>query len=119
MNATPKLLSSTSIEGTNVKNPAGEDIGEIQDLMVDWSTGQVAYAVLSFGGFFGMGNKLFAFPLQSFKFDTVDAEDRIVLNVDKEFLDDAPGFDKDHWPNASDHEFTRSVYDHYDMEYNF
>ncbi|NEN24224.1 PRC-barrel domain containing protein [Cryomorpha ignava] len=119
MNITPNLLSSTSIAGTNVKNPSGENIGEIKDLMVDWSTGQVAYAVLSFGGFLGMGDKLFAIPLEAFEFDTADAEDRIVLDVDKNFLDDAPGFDKDNWPNTADHEFTRNVYSHYDVEYKF
>lgn len=119
MNATPRLLSSTSIEGIDVKNPAGENIGKIKDLMIDWTSGKVAYAVLSFGGFLGMGDKLFAVPLESFEFDTADENDRIVLNVDKEHLEDAPGFDKDHWPNAADHEFTRNVYSHYDVEYKF
>ncbi len=119
MNHTPRLLSSSSITGTDVKNPSGENIGEIKDLMIDWSSGKVAYAVLSFGGFLGMGDKLFAIPLEAFEFDTADSNDRIVLDADKDSLENAPGFDKDNWPNSADNDFTRKVYSHYDVNYNF
>lgn len=117
MSTTPRLLSSSSIVGTNVKNAESKNIGEIKDLMIDWNTGRVSYAVLSFGGFLGMGEKLFAVPMQSFEFDTEDVEGRVVLNVDKEFLEDAPGFDNDNWPNSADHKFTESVYNYYKVDF--
>ncbi len=115
---TPRVLSATSINGTNVKNTKGESIGEIKDLMIDWNNGKVEYAVLSFGGFLGMGDKLFAIPLEAFTFDSVDSEEA-VIDVTKESLDNAPGFNKDNWPNSADREFTKSVYSHYKMEYEF
>lgn len=107
---TPKLLSSSSIEGTTVKNLQAEDIGTIKDLMVDWEHGRVAYAVLSFGGFLGMGDKYFAFPLEAFQFNTDHLDGHIVLDIDKERLKDAPGFDKDNWLQHADRSFMDSVY---------
>lgn len=58
-----RLLSASTIEGTPVQNQAGEDLGEINELMIDLEKGRIAYAVLSFGGFLGLGDKLFALPL--------------------------------------------------------
>jgi sporulation protein YlmC with PRC-barrel domain len=113
---TPRLLSATSMKGTNVKNPSGEDIGEIQDLMIDWNNASISYAVLSFGGFLGMGDKYFAIPIEAFEFDAADTEGRIILNVDKERLEDAPGFDKDNWPMHADSDFVNSVYSFYGVE---
>lgn len=113
---TPRLLSSSSIEGTNVKNITGEDIGEIKDLMIDWQSGNVAYAVLSFGGVLGFGEKLFAIPIEAFEFDTKDVDARIMLDVDKDKLENAPGFDKDNWPSTANYDFTDSVYTHYGYE---
>ena len=94
-------LSATSLTGTDVRNAQGEDLGKIEDLMVDTNTGEVDYAVVSFGGFLGLGDKLFAVPIQAFTVDTDDEE--LVLNETKERLEKAPGFDKDNWPNHADH----------------
>ncbi|MBS0001226.1 MAG: PRC-barrel domain-containing protein [Cyclobacteriaceae bacterium] len=110
---TPNLLSATSIEGTSVKNPQGEKIGDIKDLMIDWRDGSVAYAVMSFGGFLGFGEKLFAIPLEAFNFDTSDKEGRIILDIDKETIEDAPGFDRDNWPQHPDYDFIDRVHTHY------
>lgn len=99
-----------------MKNAAAEDIGEIKDLMIDWNNGTVEYAVLSFGGFLGMGDKYFAVPMEAFEFDTEDVDGRIVLNVDKDRLKDAPGFDKDNWPSHANQEFTDSIYKFYGVE---
>lgn len=108
---TRRVLSSSSLAGDGVRNPAGEDLGKIEDIMIDVPSGRVAYAVLSFGGFLGMGNKLFAVPWNAF---TVDEENKeFILNVDKQTLKDAPGFDKDHWPDMADPDFGRQVYSHY------
>lgn len=91
------LLSATSINGTDVKNHAGEDLGHIKDLMIDTTSGKVEYAVLSFGGFLGMGDKYFAVPWASFSIDR--KEEKFVLDISKERLEDAPGFDKENWPD--------------------
>jgi len=83
--------------------------------MVDVESGRVAYAVLSFGGFLGMGNKLFALPWRALALD----EERkcFILDIDKKTLESAPGFDKDHWPDLSDEDYARSVYTHYGQSY--
>jgi sporulation protein YlmC with PRC-barrel domain len=86
--------------GAKVVNPSGEDIGKIEEVVMDLTTGRVTYAVLSFGGFLGMGDKLFAVPWVSFKYDTGNGV--FVLNANKELLAKAPGFDKDNWPDMSD-----------------
>ena len=99
----PRLLSSSSINGTHVKNPKGEDIGNVKELMINTSTGKVEYAVLSFGGFLGLGDKLFAVPYGAFSLDT--QEENLVLDVDKEYLENAPGFDKNDWPDFASQQF--------------
>ena len=108
------VLSASSITGDSVRNPDGDDIGRIEDLMIDTADGKIEYAVLSFGGFLGimgMGDKYFAIPFERF---TVDRENQcMVLNVDKERLKAAPGFDKDHWPNFADAAFRTSIRTHY------
>ena len=111
----PRLLSATSIEGLDVVNEAGENIGEIKDLMIELKTGNVAYAVLSFGGFLGFGEKLFAIPVEAFHFDS-DNHDTVTLNISKDKLEDAPGFDKDNWPQHADYDFIDSVHVYYGYE---
>ena len=110
---TPKVLSASSLNGTTVRNLADEDVGKIKDLMIDWENGSVAYAVLTFGGFLGLGEKLFAVPLESFKFDNLDGNERAILDINKEKLENAPGFDPDNWPKDADYTFIDSVYAHY------
>ena len=105
------LLSTSSLRNTSVVNTVGEDLGSIQDLMIDPISGIVQYAVLDFGGFLGIGDKLFAVPLQSFTIDRTN--ERFVLDVTKERLDNAPGFDKSNWPSTPDPQFVETVYDFY------
>lgn len=108
---TPSMLSSSSISGDAVVNRMGDSLGKIEDLMIDLSEGQVAYAVLSFGGFLGMGNKLFAIPFDALE---LDAENRrFILDIPKDRLEAAPGFDKDNWPDFADRRWGSSVYEHY------
>ncbi len=107
----PTVLSAGTISGDPVVNRRGEDLGKIEDLMVDLENGRVAYAVLSFGGVLGIGNKLFAIPWDSFEIDSVNK--RVVLDTPKERLESAPGFDKDHWPNMADRAWGESVHSHY------
>lgn len=113
---TPRLLSASSISGTKVRNLQGDYIGDIQDLMIDWKNGKIVYAVLSFGGFLGLGDKLFAIPLESFTFESPDHNEYALLDVSKEKIENAPGFDKDVWPQNADYAFIDSVYSHYDYK---
>ena len=72
----------------------------------------MAYAVLSFGGFMGMGNKLFAMPWKAFEFS--NTENKLILNVDKKKLETAPGFDKDaKWPDFADRTWGAGIYKYY------
>ncbi len=104
-------LSASTLTGTPVKNGQGDSLGKIEDLMIDTTTGVVSYAVLSFGGFLGMGDKLFAVPMQGMQ---IDAEDQhFLLNESKERLKDAPGFDKDNWPDFADPKWQQTIFSFY------
>lgn len=107
---TNKLLSSSTITGDHVKNTKGEELGQIEDLMINTDDGNIQYAVLSYGGVLGMGEKLFAVPFDRLKVDT--SEKCMILDADKQRLKDAPGFDKDKWPNFSDQSF-KTTHDAY------
>ena len=107
----PRVLAADTLVGDKVVNLQMEDLGKIEHLMIDLERGRIAYAVLSFGGFLGMGDKLFAIPWSALALDTV--EKRFILNVDKELLKRAPGFDQDHWPNMSDQVWGAKVFTYY------
>jgi hypothetical protein len=107
----PALMGADTLLGDGVVNGANEDLGDIKEIMLDMNTGQVAYAVLAFGGFLGMGEKLFAVPWQALHLDTVNH--RFVLDVEKERLKTAPGFDKDAWPDMADVQWASQVHSFY------
>lgn len=111
MKNTRNLLASGTLIGDKVVNQENEHIGKIEELMISVTDGKVAYAVMSFGGFLHFGNKFFAIPWQTFRVD--EEKKRIVLNVDKESLKNAPGFDKDHWPDMLDETFTTEISTYY------
>jgi sporulation protein YlmC with PRC-barrel domain len=104
-------VKASSIIGTDVVNPKGDNLGDIKEVVIDPGTGRVAYAVVSFGGFLSMGEKLFAIPFSSFVYNAEKNE--YVLDVAKERLEAAPGFDADHWPSMSDEQWNRDVYKYY------
>ena len=105
-----QVLSASTLTGDSVRNSAGENLGKIEDLMIDLDEGRIAYAVLSFGGLLGIGNKLFAVPWSALTLDT--SEHEFVLDVDKDSLENAPGFDKDNWPEMTP-EWGQNVYEYY------
>ncbi|MCA9954576.1 MAG: PRC-barrel domain-containing protein [Ardenticatenaceae bacterium] len=109
------LLSAGTLKGTDVVNKVGENLGELEEIMLDLRNGRVAYAVLSFGGFMGLGDKLFAIPWKALSVD--EEHEQIVLNVEKEVLEDAPGFDKDNWPQTATSAWLDNVYSHYGFSY--
>ena len=107
----PALMGADTLIGDSVVNASEENLGDIKDIMLDMQTGQVAYAVLAFGGFLGIGKKLFAVPWQALHLDTVNK--RMVLDVEKERLKSAPGFDKDSWPDMSDVSWAGGIHSFY------
>ena len=107
----PALMGADTLIGDSVVNGQEENLGDIKEIMLDMRSGQVAYAVLAFGGFLGMGEKLFAVPWQALHLDTVNK--RFVLNVDKERLKGAPGFDTDRWPDMSDVGWANQIHSFY------
>ena len=112
-NGDPRVLSASTICGDPVVNDAGENLGQIEELMIDLDNGRVAYAVLSFGGFLGVGDKLFAIPFEALELDPENH--RFVLDVPREKLEKAPGFDKSQWPDFADPRFGQEVYRYYDI----
>ena len=111
----PTLMGADTLMGNDVYNKDGEDLGDIKEFMIDMATGRVKYAVLSFGGLLGMGDKLFAVPLAALALDTLNK--RFTLNVPKAVLKDAPGFDKDRWPSMSDSTWASGVHRFYGTPY--
>ena len=111
---TDRLISSEKVDGTAVYNRNGDRLGTVDHLMIDKFTGQVEYAVMSFGGFLGMGDRLFAVPWTALKLDT--ANKRFILNASKEQLKNAPGFDKDHWPAMADSTWVTDVHNFYGVK---
>ncbi len=107
----PRLMGANTLDGNDVYNKANEDLGDIKEIMLDVPSGKIAYAVLSFGGFMGMGDKLFAVPWSALQLDTDNK--RFVLDMDKETLKNAPGFDKDDWPDMADAAFAKRVHSYY------
>jgi sporulation protein YlmC with PRC-barrel domain len=107
----PRLMGADTLLGNDVYNENNEDLGDIKEIMLDMTNGQISYAVLSYGGFLGMGEKLFAVPWDALKLDTVHK--RFVLNVDKTRLENAPGFDKDHWPDMADQHWKDEISEFY------
>ena len=109
------IMDSTKVVGAKVENTKGENLGKIESLMLDLSEGRILYAVLSFGGFLGMGEKLFPVPTESlmFRYDDDGDIDKVIFAVDKERLKDAPGYERDQMPSHADRTFAASVYTHY------
>jgi sporulation protein YlmC with PRC-barrel domain len=105
-----RAMRSSELVGLAVKNEADEDLGKIEELVIDLDSGKIRYAAVSMGGFLGIGDKMFAVPFGSFEFRThrddgvlFDTTERIaVLNINKDSLEKAQGFDQDHWPNFAD-----------------
>ena len=106
-----RVLAASTLTGDSVQNSAGESLGTVDEIMIDIASGKVAYAVLSFGGFLGMGNKLFALPWSTLRVD--EDQQHFVLDIDKTKLENAPGFDKEHWPDMLDHTWRKEIFSYY------
>jgi PRC-barrel domain len=106
-----RVLGVTTLTGTGVRNLAGDSLGSIAEIMIDLTNARIAYAVLSYGGFLGIGDKLFAVPWSALSFD--QRANEFILDVQRETLENAPGFDKDNWPDMSDPVYGGEIHKHY------
>jgi sporulation protein YlmC with PRC-barrel domain len=104
-------VKASAIIGSGVFNPKGESLGEIKEIVIDPRIGKVAYVVVAFGGFLGLGEKLFAIPFSSFAYNV--AGGHYVLEISPDRLKEAPGFDADHWPAMSDEKWNLEVHHFY------
>ncbi len=107
----PALMGADTLMGNDVYNSQGEDLGDVKEFMIDMASGRITYAVLSFGGLMGLGDKLFAVPWSALTLDTINK--RFTLDVVKETLAAAPGFDSDHWPAMADPTRAKGVHQFY------
>ena len=105
------VVKVSDVVDVDVKNNKGENLGTIKEIILDKTTGNIRYIVLSFGGFWGLGDKYFALPWNSISYD--EDKESFVLNIEKEKLDKAPGFDKNQWPDISDRRWEESIYSYY------
>jgi sporulation protein YlmC with PRC-barrel domain len=106
-----RLISAEKVEGTSVVNARGEDLGHIAEIMLDKPTGRVAYAVLKYGSFLGLGGKLFALPWDVLTYDT--RWGAYVVNIPEERLKSAPSFDEANPPDMADPRWGRQIHDYY------
>lgn len=107
-------VATQDIIGNPVTNDQGENLGEIREIMIDAEYQHVKYVVLSFGGIFGLGEKFFAIPMSLLEFNLQDKS--IILNLPKEVLKTAPGFNKNSWPETTSpywHDLVPNFYEPY------
>ena len=112
------VYKTSDVLGMHVRNQQGENLGKIEDLVVDLKSGQIRYAALSFGGVLGIGDKLFAVPWQSLSLQkSLDSDDHdLTLNVSKDALENAPGFAKDNWPDVANPQWASQIDRHYQAQ---
>lgn len=112
-------IRASQLIGLNIQNPQGESLGEINDLVINANTGKVRYAAVTYGGFLGMGDKLFAVPFEAFKVQ-VDPEDRddyvMILDITQQQLEGQQGFDQENWPNMADRQWAMELDKRYGVE---
>ncbi|KTC86287.1 PRC-barrel domain-containing protein [Legionella brunensis] len=112
MTSQRSVVKASEVTGVDVKNMDGENLGTISEVVIDKAFGKVNYLVLDFGGILGFGNKFFALPWHLFKYDKTG--DCFLIDLDKERLKNAPGFDKDHWPDFAAPEFAAKIHKYYE-----
>lgn len=111
---TATLIASDKVEGTAVYNRQGDRLGSVSNFMVDKQSGTVRYAVLSFGGFLGVGKEHYPLPWSMLSYDT--HKGGYVIDLDKSLLDNAPSYQEGREP-AYDRDYGRNVYDYYGVTY--
>ena len=108
---TGNLISSAKVEGTNVYNRAGDSLGSIHSLMIDKASGHVAYAIMSFGGFLGIGDQFHPLPWSVLKYDTNMGG--YIVDLDKQKLEGGPAYDAGSEPDWRDRTYENKIHDYY------
>ena len=109
-----QLRLSSNVIGSHVKNLKGDSLGDIKDLVIDPENSRVVYAVLSFGGVLGLGEKRFAVPLSAMKRSS--EVNTFILDVAQERLQQAPEFNQNNWPQMTDPQWVTAIYDFYGLK---
>jgi sporulation protein YlmC with PRC-barrel domain len=114
-------VRASKLIGTNLKNSNDESVGEIKDLVMDATSGKVRYVAVTYGGFLGLGSKLFAVPFEAFRVRQntsalTPGDYMLTLDVTKEQLQGAQGFDKDHWPDFANASLTQDLDRRYNVD---
>lgn len=113
---TNRLIASNKVEGTAVYNRAGDRLGTVYNFMVDKRSGQVEYAVMSFGGFLGIGEEYSPLPWDQLTYDT--DQGGYVVDLTKEVLQGGPRYKTGQEPTF-DRDYGREVYGYYGSPYTF
>lgn len=111
MGPDPFLLSCATLQDETVYNRDAEELGELEHVVIDVPNGKIAYAVLVRGGVLGLGERLHAIPWEALEIDP--DQRRFVLDIGKERLDAAPGFDDEHWPAMTDAGWAAAIREFY------
>jgi sporulation protein YlmC with PRC-barrel domain len=107
----PRVFSVSTLVGSDVTNSDGEDLGTIEDIMIDLEEGAIGYAVVKFGGVLGFGEKLFAIPWEAISLSLHD--EKAILQVPRDQLRESDGFDKSDWPDMADRDWGERIHSRY------
>ena len=108
-----RVQAASMLTGDSVCNTEGDHLGQIEQIMIDIQSGRVVCAVLSFGGFLGIGEALVAVPWNAMRIDEKADIESFVLDIDRKTLHNAPRFNKDNWPDMADPGFAAAIRRHY------
>ena len=113
------MIRASQLIGRNIENTSGKSVGEINDLAIDARTGEVSYAAVTYGGWLGIGDNMYAVPMAAFQFSS-DPDDKdqtiLVLDVTPEQLEGETGFDQSTWPNVADKTFLTETNQRYGLK---
>lgn len=106
-----RAVAAGSLRGTRVHNYGGEDLGKVDDFILDLERGRITYVIVSLGGFWGIGDRLYAVPWELFSIRPGELD--LFVDIDKQMLQDAPGFERSKWPDMSDPAWDAAIHAHY------
>lgn len=107
------VLKASDLIGMKVEGADGKKLGDIKDMVVDPEDGSIEYVVLDFGGLVGIGDKYFAVPWEAVELSSNNK--KLLIGATKKDLKDAPGFDKNQWPDLSDQDQVTTIYEFYEV----
>jgi sporulation protein YlmC with PRC-barrel domain len=110
-NPSGKLIAASQVQGTNVYDTKLEKLGSVEDVMIDKASGRIAYAVLSFGGFLGIGDRYYPLPWEKLSYNTEMGG--YVVDIDRDVLQGAPSFTDHATASWNDDAWGRNVYAYY------